>query len=179
MKLDRIFLLLAAFAGLGSLFLPFFNNDYLLDQKMQVSAYNYGQVIADATGAIPYEESNGFWNSTWNLTKSIQEPLDYATVGGVFLVLALPVIFLLFFLGYIIKALRGKQYANGIFLTLLSLGIAWASFHFLSPTSAQALFGTEIETPLNFFSIAGTGFWLAFGSMVAAAFSLFFSKNLE
>ncbi|MDW3647662.1 MAG: hypothetical protein R8P61_11390 [Bacteroidia bacterium] len=179
MKLDRIFLFIAALAGLGSLFLPFFNNDYLLDSQMQVSAYNYGQVAANATGTYEYAESNGFWNATWNLTKSINQPQDYATVAGAFFTLALPAIFLLFFLGYMLKALRGKQYSNGIFLTLLSLGIAWASFYFMSAESAQALFGPDVETPLNFFGMAGIGFWAAFGSMLAAAFSLFFAKNLE
>lgn len=179
MKLDRIFLLLAALGGLGSIFLPFFNSDYLLDKQMEVSAYNYGQVIAHETGNMDYPESTGFWNGTWNLSKSITTPADYATVGGVLYVLALPVLFIFFFLSYLFKALRGKQYSNGIFITLLSLGIAWAAFYFLSPASAHALFGVETEGSLNFFAIAGPGFWLAFGSMIAAAFSLFFAKNLE
>ena len=179
MKLDRIVLILSGLAGIAAFFLPFINQDYLLGGEMAASGYNYVMTSLDASGTLEFEEGRNTWNLVWDFIKSAGSPADYAAIAGTLFTLAGPFLFLLFSFGYIIRGLRGKQYRNGIFLSLLFLGIAWASFYFLGASPAQTLFTDALETPLNFFSMAGLGFWLAFGSMITAAFSLFFAKNLE
>ena len=179
MKLDRTVLILSGLTGVAAFFLPFINHDYLLGGEMAASGYNYVMTSLDASGTLSFEEGRNIWSLFQEYIQSAGSPADYAAIAGTLFTLAGPLIFLIFSLGYIFRALRGKQYRNGIFLSLLFLGIAWASFHFLGTSPAQTLFPDAPEGTLNFFGMAGLGFWLAFGSMIAAAFSLFFAKKLE
>ena len=104
---------------------------------------------------------------------------DLALVVGFILVMSGPLYFLSYSIGYLIRGLRGKQYQRGIFFTIVYIGVAWLVFYLLGQQNSGKLFGLETGIPFNFFKMAGIGCWLAIGSMVAAAFSLFFAKKLD
>ncbi|MEL6673974.1 MAG: hypothetical protein AAFR61_17355 [Bacteroidota bacterium] len=179
MKLDRIFLILSGLLCVAAAFFPFFHSSYLLDGHMSPSGYNYVMATLGQFGVVSFEQGTSLPDMIWNLFNSASQPMDYLMLAGLGLVLAGPVIFALYGLGYILRGLRGKQYRNGIFFAILFLGLSWATLYFLSPEMVSTLFGGDRDTPINFFGLAGLGYWMGFGGMIAAAFSLFFAKNLE
>jgi hypothetical protein len=91
-------------------------------------------------------------------------------IGAIFFILG-PFFFAFYGLSYVLKALRGKSFKQGVIFTILFTAGAWAFFYFLGP-ELGSLWGR------NFFSFVSWGFWLAFAGMWVAAFSLFFSKNV-
>ena len=100
----------------------------------------------------------------WNSAQNFQ---GLALVVGLIFILSGPIWFGFHGLGYVIRGLRGKQYGRGIFFTLFFMGIGWLVFY---------LMGKEFEESMGFFQLVGPGFWVAFGGMLVAAFSLLFER---
>lgn len=175
MNLERIVLTLSGLAIVAAFFLPYMHIRLEVAEgvsigEVTVSGLSIVQTGLDAAGVLPDASAKtlvDFLGKAWNGTENMQE---IGLVTGLMFVMAGPFIFLLYSLGYLFRGLAGRQYKRGIFFTIAYTGIAWL---------VCWLLGRELEMSLNFFRMAGLGFWLAFGGMFAAAFSLFFAKNLE
>lgn len=173
MRFEQIALLLGGLAIIGACFLPFIElSGEMLGpgaNSTKVSGMSVVQAILDKTGVQSYSEGQdlmNFFQSKWSdPNTSIQQK---GLLGGIWIILFGPLFFALHALGYIFKGLRGKQYSRGIFFTLLFVGLGWLIFW---------LFGKEDGQSYNFFSTVQTGFWVAIGGMLLAAFSLFFEKG--
>ncbi len=168
MRLEQIILTLAGIAIIAALFLPYLTLQVAGQEVMTISGVSIAQsglekaeVIAD----LPGDSLVDFLWDTFNETTTTKERMS--VIGLIFICLG-PIIFALYALGYIFRGLRGKQYKRGIFFTLLFTAAAWLIFKFL---------GAQLGTEFSFFSMAGPGFWVAFGGMLAAAFSVFFERG--
>lgn len=134
-----------------------------LNREVQVSGYSMTQTALNKADVIQEGIDNGWMDWIWNAWKENASGNAQLKVAGLAFVLAGPFIFLFYALFYVIKGLAGRQYKRGVFFTLLFLGASWAIFKYL--------------LGFNFFEMAGLGFWVAFGGMLAAAFSLFFERK--
>ncbi|MEM6631290.1 MAG: hypothetical protein AAF694_16525 [Bacteroidota bacterium] len=170
MKLERIVLLLGGLTILGSFILPYFELDSSLttgDSSLTLTGVDIFQTILnqfgamDFPGGVPLIE---FAAEKWNTAEGFE---GLGLVAGLLAVMGIPLWFGSHALGYIFRALRGRQYSHGIFFSLLFLGFAWLMFY---------LWGGALGTSLNFFHMARIGFWVGFGGMLLAAFSLFFEN---
>ncbi len=177
MKLEKIVLILSGFAIIAAFFLPYLTLEVkptILGQEIplenaqaqiQVSGFSMTQTVLNKTDVIKEGVDNGWADWLWNSWKENASENAQLKVAGLLFLLAGPFIFLIYALGYIIRGLAGKQYKHGVFTNLLYLAASWAICKFL--------------LDLNFFSMAGLGYWVAFGGMMAAAFSLFFERGVK
>jgi hypothetical protein len=183
MNLERIILTLAGAVGIAAFFFPFLRlqpdglGEKVLD--IPVSGYSYTLTALDAAEVYDYPEGKHLLEVVGELFQNSEKLENKALWAGVMLVLTGPIFFVLFSLGHFIRGLAGKPYKRGIFFALLFTGFAWLIFFLLSGKSNVEVLGHEIGLQFNFFKMAGLGFWMAAGSVLAAAFSLFFSKNLD
>ena len=104
------------------------------------------------------------WDAAENFT-------DLGKIIGAILFLVGPFFFALYGLSYVIKALRGKSYKQGVIFTIFFTVGAWAFYYFLGPELGD-FWGR------NFFRFVNWGFWLAFVCMWVAALSLLFAKEV-
>ncbi len=174
MNLERIVLTLGGIAIIAAFFLPYlqFKKAFTEAYKMEVSISGMSMVQTGLEFAevVPGNTGEGmldFVKKGWKDSQNFQQL--GALIGFIFVLIG-PFIFLLYSLGYVFRGLTGRQYKRGIFFTIVYTGISWLTFYLL---------GNDLGISLNFFSMAGPGFWVAFGGMFAAAMSLFFSKSLE
>lgn len=107
-------------------------------------------------------------SEAWAEAQKLLGAKQWGLLAGIGLVLLGPVLFGLYGLMYVLRSLFKRQYNNGIFPLLIYTGACWAFFFFA---------GKSLWVGNNFFSMAGLGYWLALGGMLAAAFSLFFEKS--
>lgn len=134
-----------------------------LNRKVEVSGLSMTETILNKAEVIEEGIDNGWVDWLWNAWTENASSNSQLKVAGLLFVLAGPFIFLFFALGYLFRGITGKQYKRGIFFTLVFLGASWAIFKFL--------------LGFSFFEMAGLGFWVAFGGMLLAAFSLFFERG--
>jgi hypothetical protein len=139
------------------------DNISALDSEVEVSGLSMTQSLLNKADVIEEGIDNGWLDWIWNAWQENASSNTQLKVAGLLFVLAGPFLFLLYALGYLFRGLTGKQYKRGVFTTLLFLGASWAIFKFL--------------LGFNFFEMAGPGFWVAFGGMLLAAFSLFFERG--
>ncbi|GAB4422556.1 MAG: hypothetical protein OHK0039_38650 [Bacteroidia bacterium] len=181
MKLEQTILTLAGVAGIAAAFLPFVHYEpQMLGVQLgetQVSGYTFVRALLDEFGVLPFEEGRvamEAFQQGWSHAGGIK---GYAQLSGLVLILAAPLIFVLYSIGYVVRGLAGKQYKRGIWFNLVFPGLAWAILYWISKDHSVTILNQEIGLKLNFFSMAGLGYWVAFGAMMAAAFSLFFEKS--
>lgn len=134
-----------------------------LDRKVAISGLSMTETALRKADLIEEGIDTGWMDWIWNAWTENATSNSQMKVAGLAFVLLGPFIFLLYALGYLFKGITGKQYKRGVFSTLLFLGASWAIFRFL--------------LGFNFFDMAGLGFWVAFGGMLTAAFSLFFERG--
>jgi hypothetical protein len=154
---------------IGASFLPYLSLEVAGQDVVQLSGYSMVETLLSKFEIIQEGIDSRWADMLWNSWMENADGTAKAGVAGFLLVMAGPFIFTLYALGYVFRGLAGKQYKRGIFFTLLFLGASWAIFYFLS----KPTFGFE----MSFFKAAGPGFWVAFGGMLAAAFSLFFERG--
>lgn len=180
MKKDRVVLLVAGLMGIGAFFLPYltFEKSFLGVQVINksMSGYTYIRTVLDMADIYSYEGGKVVVQLVKDLWNSAAGAGDYLLALGAVFVLTGPVIFLVFSIIYVIKALMNKPYSRGIFFTLIYTGIAWGVFYFISRDNTTEVLGREIGIKLEFFKMASAGFWLAFSGMILAALSLFLTK---
>ncbi len=182
MNLERITLTLAGLVGIAAFFLPFLHlqpegiGKNLVN--VDVSGYSYVMTILDAAEVQEYPEGRAMVEVLGELFENSKKVENKALWAGVMVVLTGPIFFLLYSLGHLFRGIAGQSYKRGIFFTLLFTLFAWAVFFFLSDKSNIEFGSLEIGPKFNFFKMAGIGFWMSAGSVLVAAFSLFFSKNL-
>ncbi|MEZ4684647.1 MAG: hypothetical protein R3B47_00815 [Bacteroidia bacterium] len=169
--LERLVLLLGASMCIGAFFLPYIEVGMMGKTMGSVSGYDMVMGVAEAVQA-PVDAPDGVIMDTFAEEWSAAE--DFADlgkiIGAIFFILG-PFFFALYGLSYLIKALRGKSYRQGVIFTILFTAGTWIFFYFMGP-ELGSLWGK------NFFKFAGLGFWIAFAGMWVAAISLFFSKNV-
>ena len=180
MKKDRVVLLIAGLLGIVAFFLPYFTfeKSFLGVQVVNksMSGYTYVRTVLDMLEIYSYDGGKVVVQLIEDLWNSAAGAKDYLLASGAAFVLTGPLIFLIFSISYVIKALKGKTYSRGIFFTLIYAGIAWLVFFFISRDNTTEVLGQQIGIKLEFFKMASAGFWLAFSGMVLAALSLFFAK---
>lgn len=174
MRFEQFILILAALAIFAGFFLPTVSLPGELVDKggetISVSGWNLAQSALDQLDVMPQGSEDGtalqaFLEDQWQQMEDFQ---GMGIIVGFLFVLCLPVFFVLHAVGYLFRGLAGKQYGRGIFFALLTMGLAWVAFR---------LMGNMVGTPLNFFRTADLGYWLGFGGMIGAAFSLFFESK--
>lgn len=172
MKLEKVVLLIGGLACVAGFFLP-----YLTLAGQSVSGYGETMTLLDYFDVVEYK--NGEWaiDLFTNNLDNLGGVKEYGVTAMIAIVLLGPFIFALYGLSYIIKALARKQYKRGVFVNLLFMGFAWLTFFLIQEQSTVSVLGMDIGAKLNFFKMAGLGYWVAFSGMMVAAFSLFFGKT--
>ena len=168
MKLERLVLLMAALAIFAAFFLPYMslNTPMGTAEVSGISMVQSGLEMADVMEKPGGDTLLEFIGDYW------AKAADFKDLGALIAILLTclgPVFFGLYALGYLYRALAGKSYKRGIFFTLLFTAFSWAVFYFV---------GKNYGIELSFFSMAGPGYWVGAGGMLAAALSLFFSKDV-
>ena len=173
MRFEQIVLILAGLAIICSFFLPAFNIPGELldrDRDLSISGYQFAQSILDNFDVIEYDGGKPLEKFVGEMWGSMNDFKDMGLAIGLMFILGLPVYFVLYGLGYMIRGLRGKQYGKGIFFTILTMGAGYLVFR---------LIGMDQGVSMNFFKVVDLGYWVAFGGMIVAAFSLFFEKKAK
>ena len=172
MKLERIVLLFSGLVILGSSLLPYFDlGSHFTESESSSLAFTgveIVQTVLNQFDVLAFDKGEGLMNflaDKWNQAEGFE---GLGLVVGLILVLGAPLWFGLHALGYVFRALRGRQYSHGIFFSLLFLGFGWLIFW---------LWGSVLEVDANFFYSTRIGFWVGFGGMILAAFSLFFENS--
>ena len=172
MKLERIVLLFSGLVILGSSVLPYFNLGSQFTEAgtspLELTGVEIVQTILNQFGVQSFEKGEGLINFLADKWAQAEGFEGLGLVAGLILILGAPIWFGLHALGYVFRALRGRQYSHGIFFSLLFLGFGWLIFW---------LWGSVLEVDTNFFYSTRIGFWVGFGGMVLAAFSLFFENS--
>jgi len=171
MKLEQIILTISGIAILAALFLPFIALPASMtgeEQSLQLTGLGFVQTLLDQFDLTSYDDGEALMGMVSEKWEQAEDFRGLGLVIGLLLVLAGPVWFGLHALGYILRGLRGKQYGRGIFFAILFLVFSWLVFW---------LWGNATGIALNFFNQALMGFWIGFGGMILAAFSLFFEKK--
>lgn len=180
MKLEKILLTLGGLAGITAFFLPYltFSKSILGLEVLNasMSGYSLSRSLLDAFGILGYEGSQTAWKVLQEVMQTANGTEGYLSLAGLIFVFAGPFLFLAYSLGYFFRGLMGRQYKHGIFFTLIYAGLSWLTFYLISTTQTTTqLMGLDVGVKLEFFSMAGVGFWVAVGGMLVAAFSLFFA----
>ena len=167
MTLERIVLIFAGLLGLAAFFFPFL---HLPEEATisEISGINYVKYTIDGLQAEDgglIREFIGDLQILWNDAVSIN---GYIGFGLMLFMLLGPFFFVLYSLGHLFRGLRGKQYRRGIFFSVIFMGVGWLTFYLLS---------FDLEIKVNFFRMAGIGFWMAFAALILAGISLFFEKG--
>lgn len=172
MKPEKAILLLGGIACIGAFFLP-----YLHFGNQSVSGYSLLMSTLDYFDLVDYKNADWAIDLFGKMFGQIAGPKGYGLLAMLVVVLLGPLMFALFGLTYAIKALAKKQYKRGIFINLLYMGFAWLTFYLIQEQNTISVLGMDIGAKLNFFKMAGIGYWTAFAGMMVAAFSLFFGKT--
>lgn len=181
MNLERIMLILAGLMGLGAFFLPFlhFEQQFLGVKLIETTFTGYNFVLGwldyldfyqSEMGAKVVEVLVRLWENATELKAKLQ-------IAGLLFVLAAPVIYALYCLGYLFRGLMGWSFKRGIWFNLLFMPAAWGIFYWISQDYSTQILGRDVGLQLNFFSMAGVGYWLAFAAVFIAGFSLIFEQN--
>ncbi len=171
MKFEQIVLTLSGIAILAALFLPYIELSASItgeEQALQLTGVGFVQALLDQFGVISHDGGEALMDIVAEKWGQAEDFRGLGLVIGLLLVLAGPVWFGLYALGYILRGLQGKQYGRGIFFAMVFLGFSWLIFW---------LWGNATGISLNFFHQALWGFWIGFGGMILAALSLFFEKK--
>jgi hypothetical protein len=183
MRLEQIMLVVAGLMGIGAFFLPFlqFEQSFLglklLD--LSLSGWSYTQAWLDYFGLYQSKVGAEVIRTLIQLWESASELKGKAQLAGIFFVMTGPVIYLLYSLGYLIRGLLGRSFKRGILFNLLFMPLAWGLMYWLSQDHSTSLFDDKLKIglDLNFFSLAGPGYWLAFAAVFVAGFSLLFERK--
>ncbi len=171
MKLEKVVLFLGGAACLAAFFLP-----YLTFAGQSVSGLSLVMASLDAAGVVDQPGGSTVVDGLLQVFNQFNSVKDYALLAMLVVVLFGPFMFAIFGLFYVVKSMIGKQYQRGIFLNLLYLGFSWLTFFLIAKYSSLQVIHM-LGDSLSFFQIAGPGFWVGFGGMILAAFSLFFGKT--
>lgn len=185
-RVEQIMLIIAGLAGIGAFFLPFLHVEKsLLGVKLldvHVSGYSYVLAWLDFFDLHKQEGARAMIDLLGNLWQSISGIKGYAQVIGLFVVLTGPIFYLLLCLGYLIRGFTGGSFKRGVMFNLLFMGLAWGVFFWISRDKSHLSLTKDLninlDVSLNFFDMAGPGFWVAFAAVFVAGFSLIFSKKL-
>jgi hypothetical protein len=164
---ERLMLILSGLIGIGSFFLPYFFFKGLLTD-FGISGYNLVEAGLSVTDVMASDGGKKLWDAItllWENTASFKDMMAFAAI---LLILLTPVYFGFHFLAYLIRGLFGRHYKRGIFFALIHMGLCWLVLY---------LIGKDNGADLNFFRMAGVGYWIGFGAMILAAFSSFFEKE--
>lgn len=172
MKIEKVVLLLGGLACLSGFFLP-----YLTLGNQSISGFDETMAIVDYFTPVEQEQGDWAWDLLSNTFDSITGAKGYGLLAMLAIVLLGPFIFAIYGLSYVIKALAKKQYKRGVFVNLLFMGFAWLTFYLFQEQNSVSVLGMDLGAKLNFFKMAGIGYWVMFSGMMVAAFSLFFGKT--
>ena len=174
-------LILAGLMGLGAFFLPYlhFEQSFLGVTLIETTFTGYNFVLGwlDYFDLYQSEAGSQMLDALTRLWENATEMKAKAQIGGIIFVLAAPLIYALYSIGYLVRGLIGKSFKRGIWFNLLFLPAAWALFYWISQDYSTEILGREVGLKLNFFSMAGIGYWLAFAGVFVAGFSLLFEKK--
>ncbi len=172
MKIEKVVLLIGGLACIAGFFLPYLNFG-----GQSISGFGETMTILDYFNLVEYQ--NGEWALELfsNNLDTIAGIQGYGLLIMLAIVLVGPLFFTIYGLSYIIKALAGKQYKRGVFVNLLFMGFAWLTFFLFQEQNSVNVLGMDLGANLNFFKMAGIGYWVMFSGMMIAAFSLFFGKT--
>lgn len=175
MNLERILLFLAGAALIAASFLPFFVIDInILQIKISQLVLNTDQYVRtglDAFDVIEHDGASKLIKALGDAWQNTAEWQDYVALGGLVAVLLGPIYYLLYGIGYVFRALAGKQFKRGIFFNLIYLGASFGILYWISTNN-------YLNLNFGFFDIANVGFWVSFGAIWVAGFSLLFAKKL-
>ncbi|RMG71940.1 MAG: hypothetical protein D6722_06090 [Bacteroidetes bacterium] len=181
MKLEQSLLVVAGIGGIAAFFLPFFTLEtQVLGIKLaetSVSGYSLVRAALNHWDILPYEPGKLAFTALVEAWQQASQPKQFLQLGGLSLMVLGPVIYLLYSLGYLVRGLAGKQYQRGVWFNFLYMGLGWGYFFWISRDHSLQLLGQEIGPKLNFFTLASFGYWIAFASVMIAAFSLIFEPR--
>jgi hypothetical protein len=186
MKTEQTVLALAGLGGIGAFFLPFLHIQpslgvlQLQNADIQVSGLTVVLSLLDHFHVYSYEKGRVLIELLTQLWGSADWK-NKATAAGLVFILLGPVLYLLYSLGYLIRGLFGRQFKRGVWFNLLFPAAAWGILYWAGQARSVGLgpIDVELSLKLNFFKLAGIGFWLAFASVWVAGFSLLFEKNAK
>ena len=174
-------LIVAGLMGLGAFFLPHlhFEQSFLGVQLVETTFTGYNFVLGwlDYFDLYQSEAGSRVIEVLTRLWENATEMKAKAQIAGILFVLAAPLIYALYSLGYLIRGLIGKSFKRGIWFNLLFLPAAWGLLYWISQDYSTQILGREVGLQLNFFNMAGIGYWLAFAAVFVAGFSLLFEKK--
>ena len=181
MKLEQLVLALGGLLGISGFFLPFLHLDTAqlgLDAgEISISGYTYVRGLLDNYGLVPFDGDTSWLRWSGEVWASGSNPLDFVKAVGLTFTLSLPIIMVIYSLGHFMRGVLGKKYRYGIVINLLFMGLAWGTFFLITMDGNYSFLGEQVEESLNFFRLAGLGYWLAFGGIFLAGLSLFFEKK--
>jgi len=185
MKLERLMLLIAGLAGIGAAFLPFLNLELkVLGESLgsaQLSGYSYVTAWLQQLGLVEGQNDAGkglieLFQSLWDQSHGIK---GYVQLAGLAIISTGPIFYALYSLGYIYRAIAGKSFKRGIWFNLLFMALGFGVFFWISQDFSTEILGQEVGLKLNFFKMAGIGYWINFVAVFVAGFSLIFAKDLK
>ena len=178
MKLEKIILVLGGLLGITGFFFPFLHLDTsaigLQMGEVSISGYTYVRGFLDNFGLLEFDGDVRWLRWSGELWAASSSPVGLTKAILMSFVLSLPILMLLYSVGHFFRGLFGKQYKRGIIFNLLFMAIAWGTFYFISMDGSYSFLGETATETLNFFKIAGLGYWLSFGGIFLAGISLFF-----
>lgn len=134
-------------------------------------------ILLDYLDVVEYKHNEWIINLFTKNFDKLGGPEAYGITAMLAVVFLGPFMFAIYGLSYVLKALARKQYKRGIFINLLYMGVAFLTFFLIQEKSSVSILGLDIGAKMNFFKMAGMGYWVSFSGMMVAAFSLFFGKT--
>lgn len=181
MKLEQLILILGAILGIAGFFFPYLHLDTsaigLSMGEISMSGYSYVRCFLDNFGLLEFDGDYRWLRWSAELWNEASEPIGLGKAIALTFVQSLPIMMLLYSIGHLFRGLTGKQYKRGIMFNLLFMGLAWGTFYFISMDGNYLFLGEKVDQTLNFFKIAGLGYWMSFGGIFLAGLSLFFEKK--
>ena len=181
MKLEHIVLALGGILGITGFFFPYLHLDTaeigLQMGEVSMSGYSYVRCFLDNFGLYEFDGDYRWLRFSVDLWAEANDPLGLGKAIALTFIQSLPIMMLLYSLGHFFRGITGKQYKRGIIINLLLMGLAWGTFYLISMDGSYSFLGETASETLNFFKIAGLGYWLSFGGILLAGLSLFFERK--
>lgn len=181
MKLEQSLLVAAGIGCIAAFFLPFFTVETqvfgLKLAESSISGYRLTRAALDYAELLPYDSGQVAFTALVEAWQQTSQPKQLAQLAGISFLLLGPLLYLLYGLGYLFRGLTGRQYQRGIWFNFLFMGLGWSLLYWISQDYSAKLLGQEVGLSLSFFSLASFGYWIAFASVLVAAFSLIFEPR--
>ncbi|MDX1909616.1 MAG: hypothetical protein SF053_21435 [Bacteroidia bacterium] len=205
MKPEQTVLTFAGLLGIVAFFLPFIKVEIpiLNTTVFQYSGFSVTEDIVEivqqqqVSDTLVLGKENNLVSTLITLWQNTDSVKDKGALAGIMFLVVGPLLYALFAVWYVLRGVFGRQFKFGIGFNVLFLALGWAIFYGITQGYLGNIFGKmgetsldlgiglnldlapKVDLSLNFFKLAGIGFWLAFASIWIAGFSLLFEKSSD